>query len=34
MWVALIRSKDEALDAIKHVRAEAEAASGKKLSYI
>jgi hypothetical protein len=34
MWVALIRSMDEALEAIKFVWAEVEATSGKKLSCL
>lgn len=31
MWIVLLSSKDQAADAIKRVRAEAEAASGNKL---
>jgi hypothetical protein len=34
MWVALLRSKDEASEAIKRLRAEAESDSGKKMSCL
>jgi hypothetical protein len=34
MWSVLLHSKDEALEAIKRVRAEAEVASGKKMSCL
>jgi transposase InsO family protein len=34
MWLVLLRSKDEAVDATKQVRAHAEGTSGRKLGYL
>jgi transposase InsO family protein len=34
MWIVLLRSKDQALDAIKQVKAEADATSGRKMTCL
>jgi transposase InsO family protein len=34
MWLVLLRSKDEPVDAIKRVRRHTESASGRKIGYL